>query len=117
MRFASAVLIAAVAVAGLVLSDQFRSGVPVVDDFYDAPAGVPAEAGRLVRSEPYAGDLPAGLKAYRILYTTTATDGSPAMASRGAGRARPAVRHLRSRADPSRRVGPRHGRRRPSMHP
>lgn len=81
VRLTSAVLIAAVAVAGLVLSDQFRSGVPVVDDFYDVPDRVPAEAGRLVQSEPYDGDLPAGLKAYRILYTTTATDGSPAMAS------------------------------------
>jgi uncharacterized membrane protein HdeD (DUF308 family)/alpha-beta hydrolase superfamily lysophospholipase len=81
IRWASAVLVLAVAAGGLYVSDLFRAGAPVLDDFYDAPASVPAEPGRLVRSEPYDGDLPAGLTAYRILYTTTASDGSPALAS------------------------------------
>ncbi|GGO77389.1 hypothetical protein GCM10012276_32370 [Nocardioides deserti] len=81
IRWASAVLVLAVAVAGLYVSNLFRAGLPVLDDFYDAPASVPAEPGRLVRSEPYDGDLPAGLTAYRFLYTTTASDGSPALAS------------------------------------
>ena len=81
LRWGSAVLVLLVAGSGLYVSHLFRAGVPVLDDFYASPASVPAEPGRLVRSEPYNGDLPAGLKGYRMLYTTTATDGSPALAT------------------------------------
>ena len=52
------------------------------DDFYAAPAGVPDEPGRLLRSEPFASaEVPADAAAWRILYTTTREDGTPTVAS------------------------------------
>lgn len=81
LRWVTAVLILAMAAGTLTLSYQFRRGIPVVDAFYDTPDTVPPTPGQLIRSEPYDGELPAGFKAYRILYTTTAAEGVPAIAS------------------------------------
>lgn len=80
-RWVAAVLLVGVAAATLVAGHLFRQGVPVVDAFYTAPATVPGTPGQLLRSEPYEGHLPAGMTAYRLLYTTTADDGVPALAS------------------------------------
>ncbi len=81
VRWGGAVLLVLVAVGTLAAGHQFRQGVPVVDGFYDPPASVPDRPGQLLRSEPYTGNLPPGLTAYRLLYTTTADDGVPALAS------------------------------------
>ena len=81
LRWVAAVVVLAVAGTTLVVSSQFRQGIPVLDDVYDAPDDVPDEPGQLLRAEPYDGDLPDGLTAYRILYTTTADDGVPGLAS------------------------------------
>ena len=52
-----------------------------VDAFYNPPAEVPAEPGTLLRSERLTDRfLPEGAQAWRILYTTTFPDGSPATA-------------------------------------
>lgn len=51
------------------------------DEFYLPPATVPAEHGQLLRAEPLTGNALAGTEAWRILYTTRAADGSPAIAS------------------------------------
>ncbi|WP_138758985.1 lipase family protein [Modestobacter altitudinis] len=80
LRWTAAVVLL-MAGATLVVSGQFRGGIPVLDDFYDAPDVVPDEPGQLLRAEPYDGDLPQGLTAYRILYTTTADEGVPGLAS------------------------------------
>jgi pimeloyl-ACP methyl ester carboxylesterase len=51
------------------------------DAFYDPPANVPNKPGVLLRSEPLKGvALPSGLQGWRILYTTTVSDTSPATA-------------------------------------
>lgn len=81
MRWVAAGVVLIVAGSTVVVSHQFRQGIPVLDGFYDAPDAVPAESGQLVRVEPYDGDLPEGLTAQRILYTTTADDGVPGLAS------------------------------------
>lgn len=52
-----------------------------VDAFYAAPDEVPAEPGRLIRSERAEADVPEGARGWRILYTTTRADGVPAVAS------------------------------------
>lgn len=51
------------------------------DAFYTSPADVPATPGALLRSEPFERGVPAGARAWRILYTTTRRDGVPALAS------------------------------------
>ena len=51
------------------------------DAFYTPPAGVPAAPGALLRSEPFSRGAPAGAQAWRILYTTTRDDHTPAVAS------------------------------------
>lgn len=71
------VLAAALVLVGLVL----RRGAPEPDAFYAAPASVPAQPGQLLRSEPYTREIPAGARAWRILYTTTRDEGVPAVAS------------------------------------
>lgn len=51
------------------------------DAFYAAPAMVPSVPGALLRQEPFEHYLPAGARAWRILYTTTRSDGTPALGS------------------------------------
>ena len=51
------------------------------DAFYDPPAQVPAKPGVLLRSEPLKDvTLPAGVRGWRIFYTTTIDDRTPATA-------------------------------------
>ena len=51
------------------------------DAFYDAPAQRPAEPGALLRIDAFTREIPAGTRGWRILYTTTRGDNSPAIAS------------------------------------
>ena len=51
------------------------------DAFYDAPAQRPAEPGALLRIDAFTREIPAGTRGWRILYTTTRGDNSPAVAS------------------------------------
>jgi pimeloyl-ACP methyl ester carboxylesterase len=51
------------------------------DAFYDAPAQIPARPGALLRSETLKDvTLPAGMRGWRVLYTTTVDDRTPATA-------------------------------------
>jgi pimeloyl-ACP methyl ester carboxylesterase len=70
-----------VALALLGVSATLSSAAPTPDDFYEAPDEVPAEAGRLLRAEPFARTMPEGARAWRILYTTTRDEGQSAVAS------------------------------------
>jgi uncharacterized membrane protein HdeD (DUF308 family)/alpha-beta hydrolase superfamily lysophospholipase len=81
MRVIGAVLSLALAVAVAGLGAQMRQGAPRVDAFYDAPATVPDEPGHLLKSEPFTTGVPKNAKAWRILYTTTRDDSTPAVAS------------------------------------
>lgn len=80
-RWVAAVLVLALAAGSIWLSHTLRRGAPVLDDFYTAPSVIPAQPGTLVRAEPYAGDVPEGMSAWRILYSTTTLTGSPGLAS------------------------------------
>lgn len=51
------------------------------DAFYDPPADMPTEPGKLVRSEAFERGVPEGARAWRILYTTTGRDGASVLAS------------------------------------
>lgn len=51
------------------------------DAFYTAPPDQPATPGALLRQEEFLRQVPPGAKAWRILYTTTDVDGTPAVAS------------------------------------
>ncbi|MGN6239914.1 MAG: lipase family protein [Cellulosimicrobium cellulans] len=75
-------VLAVVAAGGLaVVSVGLHRAAPQVDAFYDPPASVPGEPGRLVRAEPFTREIPDGATAWRILYTTTRDEGEPAVAS------------------------------------
>jgi pimeloyl-ACP methyl ester carboxylesterase len=54
---------------------------PGPDAFYTPPPNIPTTPGALIRSEPFTRNVPAGAEAWRILYTTTNHDASPAVAS------------------------------------
>lgn len=74
---------AAPASAAAAISQATAPGIAAraPDAFYDPPANVPRKPGVLLRSEPLKGvTLPAGLEGWRILYTTTVSDTSPAIA-------------------------------------
>src|SRR5687768_15603138 len=71
-----AVLVVGFAAAVAIWAAPDRPGA-----FYATPAKVPARPGSLMRSEPYLEGVPDGVRAWRILYTTTRADGSPATAS------------------------------------
>ncbi|MDQ0032216.1 uncharacterized membrane protein HdeD (DUF308 family)/pimeloyl-ACP methyl ester carboxylesterase [Arthrobacter bambusae] len=60
---------------------QLRSASPTMEPFYTAPATLPGQPGQLVRSEPFSRGVPAGARAWRILYTTTDAVGSSTVAS------------------------------------
>jgi alpha-beta hydrolase superfamily lysophospholipase len=63
------------------VSALLRSGAPEPDAFYDPPEEVPAQAGVLLRVEPFDRALPDGARGWRFLYTTTREDGVSAVAS------------------------------------
>lgn len=71
LRLTGAVTVLALAIATTWLGHALSKGAGVPDDFYDTPADLPAQAGVLVRSEPFPGAVPAGMTGYRIYYTTT----------------------------------------------
>ncbi|MGA8047622.1 MAG: lipase family protein [Dermatophilaceae bacterium] len=81
LRLAGNALAVLLAVALVLTSFVIRRGAPEPDEFYAAPADVPAEPGRLLRAEPYTREIPQGASAWRILYTTTRDEGQPAVAS------------------------------------
>jgi uncharacterized membrane protein HdeD (DUF308 family)/acetyl esterase/lipase len=81
-RLTGTVLGALVALLLVVLNVVVHRGVPAPDAFYDPPGDVPSAPGQLLGSEPFAsGEIPAGSRAWRILYTTTRDEGRPAIAS------------------------------------
>lgn len=80
-RVLVSVLALALSLGALWFSDAAREAAPVVDDFYAPPAAVPDEPGRLVRAEAFTREVPVGARGWRILYTSTDQDGSPALAS------------------------------------
>ena len=53
----------------------------VPDAFYVALDPAPEDPGRLLRQEPFERNLPAGARAWRILYTTTRANDAPALGS------------------------------------
>lgn len=81
LRVIGAVLSLALAVAAAGLGAMLRDGAPKLDAFYAAPEVVPAAPGVLIKSEPFTTKVPANAKAWRILYTTTLDDNTPAVAS------------------------------------
>jgi alpha-beta hydrolase superfamily lysophospholipase len=50
-------------------------------EFYAMPASLASTPGTLLRKEPFETDVPPGAIAWRILYSTTRTDGAPGVAS------------------------------------
>lgn len=77
---ALALLLAAAAAAGsaFILGG---SPLPEPDAFYAAPERLPSQPGQLVRTEPLTTGVPEGAEAWKILFTTTHPDGSPAISS------------------------------------
>ncbi|WP_309112758.1 alpha/beta fold hydrolase [Saccharothrix sp.] len=80
-RTVAAVCALVVAVALLVVSVRVHGAAPRPDAFYDPPSDAPTTPGLLLRSEPFTRGVPAGARAWRILYTTTRDEGVPATAS------------------------------------
>jgi uncharacterized membrane protein HdeD (DUF308 family) len=76
----SATLVA-LAAAGWAMNDWLAEGAPIVDAFYEPPAVVPDDHGRLIRSDSFTGQVPAGAEVRRILYTTRTATGAEAVAS------------------------------------
>lgn len=83
LRTIGATVALVLAVAAAAGSGALLGGtpLPVPDAFYTPPADVPSQPGTLIRSERMTVGVPAGAKAWRILYTTTNPDGSPAVSS------------------------------------
>ncbi len=75
-------IVAVVLATGLAgVSVAVQSGAPHPDAFYDPPADVPSEPGRLLRAEPFSRAVPDGSTAWRVLYTTTRDEDEPALSS------------------------------------
>lgn len=80
-RLVRLLLWAALALA-LAAGAVWWSALPVAPDaFYDAPDTIPAKPGVLLGQEPFVRALPAGARAWRILYTTTSVTGAMTVAS------------------------------------
>lgn len=69
------------AVALAVLSGTLLNTTSSLDAFYDPPAELPDEPGELLRAERFDTAIPDGATAWRVLYTTTRSEGLPAVAS------------------------------------
>lgn len=71
------VLAALLLVAGVGLSAytvRVTTSAPRPGDFYSAPEDTPRSPGLLLRAEPFTTDVPDGVRAWRILYSTTRTN-------------------------------------------
>lgn len=80
-RYVLAAVLVGLAGAGWWANAWLAEGEPFVDAFYDPPAVVPYEHGRLIRVGDFAGQKPPGAQVHRILYTTRDAVGQPAVAS------------------------------------
>ncbi len=80
-RTVAAVASVALAAASAAVSVALNDGSTVTDAFYAPPRDVPDSPGELVRAERTTRGVPVGAQGWRILYTTTRGDGSPAVAS------------------------------------
>lgn len=82
-RLLGSAIALAVAVVLAVVGIALARSAPSPDAFYTPPASVPGQPGMLLRSEPFtSAEIPAGAKAWRILYTTTRDEANtPAVAS------------------------------------
>lgn len=80
-RLIAGATVAVVLLALVVVGYSQHHAAPRVDAFYDRPKVVPSQPGRLVRAEPFTHGIPQTARAWRILYTTTRADGTPALAS------------------------------------
>ncbi len=69
------------ALACLAVGIRLHATEPHPDAFYTPPASVPAAPGALLRLQSLPHGAPAGARAWRILYTTTRDDRTPAVAS------------------------------------
>lgn len=80
-RYALSALLVVLAAASWWANAWLAQGEPFVDAFYDPPAVVPYDHGRLIRVGEFAGQEPPGAQVHRILYTTRDANGQPAVAS------------------------------------
>jgi pimeloyl-ACP methyl ester carboxylesterase len=74
-------LLLVLAVVAIVGSASLHRSVTQPSAFYDPPASVPGEPGRLIRSEPYTQAVPDGARGWLILYTTTDLNDEPTVGS------------------------------------
>ncbi|MCX6396265.1 MAG: alpha/beta hydrolase [Propionibacteriales bacterium] len=77
---ASAVALVLAATAGAA-SYRAHDERPAPLDALAIPTDVPSEPGRLISAEEFDTAVPSGARAWRILYTTTRSDGVPALSS------------------------------------
>ena len=82
-RWAEPVLacVAFITAVSMAFGGATLAGKPIPDDFTVAPDDVPDAPGQLIRAEPFTRAVPSGADAWRILYTTTRGDGTPAVSS------------------------------------
>ncbi|MBK0419925.1 DUF308 domain-containing protein [Leucobacter sp. CSA1] len=80
-RTTAAIASLALAVAAGAVSVGLHEGSPVVDEFYAPSRDVPDAPGQLIRAEPFTRGVPEGAIGWRILYTSSRADGTPAVAS------------------------------------
>jgi uncharacterized membrane protein HdeD (DUF308 family) len=81
VRGTGAALALVVAIGLLLISAAIHHSSNQPGAFYTAPADVPDTPGVLLRSEPTSKGIPGNARAWKILYTTTREDKTPAIAS------------------------------------
>lgn len=81
LNIAVAVVTVAAAVSAVSATVIITQPGAVADPFYAAPRNMPEQPGTLIHAEPFTTDVPEGARGWRMLYTTTADDGSITTAS------------------------------------
>jgi uncharacterized membrane protein HdeD (DUF308 family)/alpha-beta hydrolase superfamily lysophospholipase len=81
LRAAGAGGVVALALALVAVSAAIHRSTASPDAFYKPPSTVPARPGVLLRVERYTRGIPRQWRAWRILYTTTRDENTPAVAS------------------------------------
>ncbi|NKG21169.1 lipase family protein [Paeniglutamicibacter terrestris] len=82
-QFTASSLALLLAIIMVLMTSWLHAGDPrlVPDAFYTPPSDLPSAPGTLLRAEPLMDGIPENANAWRILYTTTNPDDSPAVAS------------------------------------
>jgi uncharacterized membrane protein HdeD (DUF308 family)/alpha-beta hydrolase superfamily lysophospholipase len=81
IHLAGATLLLLVSIGLIFLSNQIQSKNATVESFYEVSSEIPKLPGKIIKIEEFTKAVPADARGWRIIYTTTSDNNTPAISS------------------------------------